>query len=42
MLVPVADLDLGPITETIAFNIRDKRDLSQIYNPDSAAISGCS
>jgi hypothetical protein len=42
MLVPVVDLDLGPITESVAFNIRDKRDLSQVYNPDSATIASCS
>jgi hypothetical protein len=42
MLVPVVDLDLGPVTESVAFNIRDKRDLTQVYNPDSADISNCS
>lgn len=42
MLVPVVNLDLGPITETVAFNVRDKRNLSQIFNPDSVVVSDCS
>jgi hypothetical protein len=42
MLVPVVDINLGPITETVAFNIRDKRDLTQVYNPDSATVANCS
>lgn len=42
MLIPVVDLDLGPITESVAFNIRDRRDLSQVYNPDNASVSQCS
>jgi hypothetical protein len=42
MLVPVFDVELGPITESVAFNIRDQRDLTQVYNPDSATVANCS
>lgn len=42
MLIPAADLDLGPITESVAFNVRDERDLTQIFNPDSVDIANCS
>lgn len=41
MLLPLVDLDLGPITESVAFNIRDRRDLTQVYNPDGAAVAQC-
>jgi hypothetical protein len=32
----------GDIVETAAFNVRDDRDLTKIYNPDKAPVATCS
>jgi hypothetical protein len=41
-IVEVGPLGSKVITETAAFNVRDSRDLSAIYNPDGDTVSNCS
>ncbi|MBO9519457.1 MAG: pilus assembly protein [Porphyrobacter sp.] len=41
-LVPLISLPLGEITDYAAFNVRDDRDLSEVYNTDGDDVSTCS
>lgn len=40
-LMPIIKLPLKDITETTAFNVRDSRDLSTVYNDEHVAVSSC-
>ena len=40
-LVPIIQLPLRDITETTAFNVRDSRDLTQVYNTEGVTVSTC-
>ncbi|MDB5725880.1 MAG: hypothetical protein JWQ16_2634 [Novosphingobium sp.] len=40
-LVPIIQLPLRDITETTAFNVRDSRDLTQVYNTEAVTVSSC-
>ena len=39
--VRIAPFNFGDINETAAFNIRDDRDLSKVYNPENVPVSTC-
>ena len=41
-LMPLFWLPLNDITETSAFNVRDSRDLTQVYNSENVTASTCS
>lgn len=41
-LMPLIKLPLRDITETTAFNVRDSRDLSRVYNTENVTASTCS
>lgn len=40
-LFPVFGLDLQDISDTAAFNVRDNRDLTQVYNTEAVTPSSC-
>lgn len=40
-ILPLIDLPLNDISETAAFNVRDSRDLTQIYNSEDVTPSSC-
>jgi hypothetical protein len=41
-LIPLISLPFGQITDYAAFNVRDDRDLRQVYNLDNDDVSTCS
>lgn len=41
-IVKIGPLGAKQIVETAAFNVRDSRDLSTLYNPDGETVSTCS